>query len=838
MINDNDEVQWAYLLDPTFELVNTAGKPLTDGYIEVYIHGTRSKYYCASDFDGTLHPFKISLDSLGANIVLASPAHAYDVYVYNKFGNLVMSRYNVVPATGDGSVIRDVVTITSNDGTVDVTTSDQTNWDLSIQDTVDRIDEQDIVITELGTSIDAIVEDLSTKKDKQTAKTFTGSQTKTITNISQNANGVISVTYEDIDLPPEVPNVEITSEDNSVQITESTDAQTNTKTFDLSVNIDDPLEYGQFRATNVTGQAQLTKIRGNIDLSNYLIKLTKGNSYHFTIRGSYVANSAANTYNTISYIEYSSFTTIPVNVDNTITDSQFFEISYDVYNYSQNGNYNVSFAAISSGKVSELWVEVHNLNGVSVNGSGSGGSYTAGDGIDIASDTISVDAGKGLGFDADHKLEVKVGNGLTIDDDNNVITIDTEVGDVVATVEKLKQDLDTQLTVNFDMGNITHTYDFADSSVTTLSNGATMLCQAFTVPINHDIRIASATEDPTLLGIYAKQPYNTKIMLALYVYDFETGYTDYVADTGPVTVVAGRNEFPIVHINPNVTELKSSCVYYAALYLPSSHNNGLYLASCTSYTNASYINATPRFTVGVENIQYNNQEIDMTDATTGRLDYNDGQGNYYIGPWSDSYNERPNAPRFFMQLRNGEVDIPVVVDPFDNISSYTVNQVLMSNLFTDASDLGSGIYPVVFRDVTPNTTVEIDWWESFNGDSTESNKFGGMVYDSGFNTIVNATGTTTVTEMGSADGLYGHKYTPSSPIVLTANTTYRFAVLVGPSDSYNATGLQYSTPTTTCTLHLFQSGWSINEWATYKRLNNVQAIPLVLHDTDGNTWRI
>ena len=839
MINDNDEVQWAYLLDPTFELVNTAGKPLTDGYIEVYIHGTRSKYYCASDFDGTLHPFKIPLDSLGANIVLASPAHAYDVYVYNKFGSLVMSRYNVVPATGDGAVIKDVVTITSDDGTVDVTTSDQTNWDLSIKDTVDRIDEHDIVLTELATAIDAINTDLAGKKDKQTQKSFTGSQTKTITSITQNQQGVISVTYEDIDLPPEVPNVEITSEDNSIQVTETTDVQTNTKTFDLSVNVDDELEYGQFRATNVTGQAQLAKIKGNLDLANYQIKLKKGNSYHFTVRGNYVADSAVNTATTISYIEYSAFTTIPVNIDNTITDSQFFEISYDVYNYSHNSNYNVSFAAISSGKVSELWVEVHNLNGVSINGSGGGGTeYDAGDGIDITSDTISVDAGKGLGFDADGKLEVKVGDGLTIDDDNNVITIDTEVGDVVATVEKLKQDLDTQLTVNFDMGNITHTYDFADSSVTTLSNGATMLCQAFTVPINHDIRIASADKDPTLLGIYSKQAYNTKIMLALYVYDFETEYTDYVADTGPVTVVAGRNEFPIVHINPNVTELKSSCVYYAALYLPSSHNNGLYLASCPSYTNASYVNATPRFTVGVENIKYNNQEIDMTDATTGRLDYNDGQGNYYIGPWSDSYNERPNAPRFFMQLRNSEVNIPVVVDPFDNISSYTVNQVLMSNLFADASDLGTGIYPVVFRDVTPNTTVEIDWWESFNGDSTESNKFGGMVYDSGFNTIVNATGTTTVTEMGSADGLYGHKYTPSSPITLNANTTYRFAVLVGPSDSYNATGLQYSTPTTTCTLHLFQSGWSINDWASYKRLNNVQAIPLVLHDIDGNTWRI
>jgi len=100
MINDLDIVQWAYLLDPCFQLVNTAGKPLTEGYIEVYYHGTRTKYYCASDFDGTLHPFQIPLDSLGSNIVLASPDYAYDVYVYNKFGSLVMSRYNVTPGLG------------------------------------------------------------------------------------------------------------------------------------------------------------------------------------------------------------------------------------------------------------------------------------------------------------------------------------------------------------------------------------------------------------------------------------------------------------------------------------------------------------------------------------------------------------------------------------------------------------------------------------------------------------------------------------------------------------------------------------------------------------------
>lgn len=1013
------------LWDVTQQFNNKNGSILTSGKIYIYYKGRTALATTYHDEDGTVvNSNPVLLDNNGRATVFVNPIYSYTIVVCDYYGKELFSQD--ITLHDAISTAEDVVVI-GTDGSVLVDTTQLPNgvqYDLSVNtdiiatkqsvdDVKDDLDDLTVIVnnhtTQIGQlqdDVEAVENALANKKDKQTAKTFNGSATKTVKKITQDANGEMDVEFEDIDikgvqyttarfpfnsnkivkiaeiplyptfqyqgsgranlqllitdsygseaifslgiiqsgtsshmvqpkgvfkyihpgngrtsypikmmhvrpdnasapmtsatlylyaefdesysqqadwsfkavinegstsstskvenawtfrntviapqadfdqarswwyLAPSsmetIPNVEITSEDNSIQVTETTDVQTNTKTFDLSVNVDDALEYGQFRATNVTGQAQLTKIKGNLDLANYLIKLKKGNSYHFTVRGSYVADSAVNTATTISYIEYSAFTNINVNVDNTITEPQYFEISYDIYNYNQNSDYNVSFADILNGKVSELWVEVHNLNGVSVNG-GSGTSYTAGDAIDLTNDTISVKYGKGLTVNASNELEVKAGNGLTFDEDTLEIEINSEVTDVVQTVEKLKQDLDTQLTVNFDIGNITHTYDFADSSVTTLSNGATMLCQAFTVPINHDIRIASADEDPTLLGIYSKQAYNTKIMLALYVYDFDTGYTDYVADTGPVTVVAGRNEFPIVHINPNVTELKSSCVYYAALYLPSSHNNGLYLASCPSYTNASYINATPRFTVGVENIKYNNQEIDMTDATTGRLDYNDGQGNYYIGPWSDSYNERPNTPRFFMQLRNGEVNIPVVVDPFDNISSYTVNQVLMSNLFADASDLGTGVYPVVFRDVTPNTTVEIDWWESFNGDPTESNKFGGMVYDSGFNTIVNATDTTTVTEMGSADVLYGHKYTPSIPIILNANTTYRFVVLVGPSDSYVATGLQYSTPTTTCTLHLFQSGWSINEWASYKRLNNVQAIPLVLHDTDGNTWRI
>jgi hypothetical protein len=100
MVNEQQETAYGYLLDPCFQLVNTNGKPLTNGYIECYVHGSRIKYYCYSDFDGTKHPFQIPIDSLGTNIVLADVGVPLDVYVYNRFGNLEMSRYNVVAGSG------------------------------------------------------------------------------------------------------------------------------------------------------------------------------------------------------------------------------------------------------------------------------------------------------------------------------------------------------------------------------------------------------------------------------------------------------------------------------------------------------------------------------------------------------------------------------------------------------------------------------------------------------------------------------------------------------------------------------------------------------------------
>lgn len=262
MINSDEELALEYLLSPEFEMINSAGKPLTDGWIEVYIHGTRNKYYCYSDWNGTLHPFKIPLDSLGSNIVLADPNLAFDVYVYNKFGSLIMSRYNVK---------------------------------------------------------------------------------------CQGGGGTSTVEY-----------------------------------------LGDRLEYGQYTARDVTTVARLLRQKGNINTTqDGFLKLKEDMSYHITVRGTFVCDHLDNVATSLNYIEYSSFNPIKVNIDETVSGEQHFELSYDIFRLPNDMDYQVGFDA-SNGHISRLAVEVHSLSNLNTTLQG-GGLFEQGWGIIIDNNVISVD---------------------------------------------------------------------------------------------------------------------------------------------------------------------------------------------------------------------------------------------------------------------------------------------------------------------------------------------------------------------------------------------------------------------------------------------------------------
>ena len=107
-----------YLLSPEFQISVTSGKPNTGGWVETYLAGTRTKYFTSCDFSGTLNPFRVPLDSLGQALILAETGPLYDVFVYNRYGTLLFSRYNVAPQ--DGGAIS-TANITSSDGSITVT---------------------------------------------------------------------------------------------------------------------------------------------------------------------------------------------------------------------------------------------------------------------------------------------------------------------------------------------------------------------------------------------------------------------------------------------------------------------------------------------------------------------------------------------------------------------------------------------------------------------------------------------------------------------------------------------------------------------------------------------
>ena len=924
-------IQTLWSLDQQFQ--NKNGSILTHGKVYVYYQGRTALADTYADEDGiALNTNPIILDNNGRAPCFVSTMYAYTVVVCDPYGNELFS-YDIT--LHDVVDVAEKVLVLGTDGTVLVDTTTLPNgvqYDLSVN--TDIIATNDLVsgvssvlnskIDVVEGNVQAVSSALGNKKDKQATKSYNGSQTKTITNVSQDENGVITVTYNDIDLPPEVPNVEIVSPNDTISVSSSTDTSTNTKTFTIDVKNTDMQSFigysGKWHSDDRTEEGPLFcyvsewdeyQYNGDFLTNNWqatdgITMRLKPGLYlvHAVIR--YDAHNEMNPSNpnpTKSNEE--GYARIYTGTMNGFEDgSRYKDWSNE---YKMRGNsVTVSFIrkVVANQGTDDIgsnlldfgvdfplglnYVYLEQLQIVkldSVVGQGGGGSGTEYDFIrplelydtdkvrlNYNSNTFTVDSlgrldffpghalGKvdGLvsvlvnpasGIDiVDNALVVKVGEGLSIDPVSGVIAINNEVGDVVETVEKLKKDLDTQITTNFDMPNISQVYDFADPSVSTLANGACMLCQSFTIPINHEIRTVSEdANEPTLFGIYAQQGFEHKIMLALYEYTYakageEHGSSTYVGDTGPVDVLQGVNEYPLKNRNPSITELRSDKVYYATLYLPNAARvNGLMLAGCPNYGNQS-VPAEPRLSCAVENINWNNQELDMTDPTTTLNHYqtytldNVTYYNYYIGPWNSGYNERWTAPRFYMQIRNGEYNEPIIpTAPFvdlGNVLPTGADQVGNLPGFTASTSNSS------FRDVTPLTNVTITSFEWVDDMANVAGwAAGNCVYDSGFATNLSGNSNTTsdLGSVGTVDGhtMYAHRITFTTPISLTANTTYRFLCECFESSSSYIFG--WTTPTNV--VHTGNNGWYVDN-QNLTRYDNIIGKYNKLTDSNNNSYVI
>lgn len=291
------------------------------------------------------------------------------------------------------------------------------------------------------------------------------------------------------------------------------------------------------------------------------------------------------------------------------------------------------------------------------------GNYAAGNGITISNDTISTNLGNGLEFTEDHKITVKLGEGLKFD--NSQVSIDNTVSGAVESVQKLEEAISTKITTNYPPTMIT------DSNAPVMSgtqyspsNGGGLYGTLFNTPITHPIYL-----NKTLIGIYSYTS-NIKAILGVYEYqpDFDRGdgtkgKTVALCDTGIVTLEKGFNEFPVIHLNntnETTPELKTNCMYYSTIYLSYASTAGaneLQVAGARGYSPQF---GTIKPALSMANINNISANIENNDATyTEDLSFNDMGFNWQYEDYpgrttsaSSTYYEANDAPRMYMQIRN------------------------------------------------------------------------------------------------------------------------------------------------------------------------------------------
>lgn len=804
-------MELSYLLSPSFQASDINGKPLTGGYIEVYVHGTsHTKYITFSDFIGNRNPFRIPLNDKGMASVICDASGEYDVYCYKINGVQQWSRERVRCVSVQSIIYEgDKVTVSGVQGHTKVTASvvgDQTNYEVDLDDEfVNQVDDN-------TNDISDVISALENKKNKQQPYSVSGNATKTVKSVSQDANGNVSVEFQDIEFPQQVPNVEITSPNDTIDVQSSVDPQTNTKTFEIDVKqsgVPYAISRGSITFTPggyyTDGTVRLSDIKSSDIEYAY-------NKDGWVLKKDHVYVIA---YNIIATTQGPSNESIGGRIwlDGFIESDQVWKFVLDssyVHDESlvgtaivctnQDGevHLNMRFDDRNLSSIPLAYInkaEIADITSIVGQGGGSGTTYTEGDGISIDNNEISVHYGDGLEVDPQtNKLKVKIGNGLKFNEESLEVEIDSDVEDVVESVEKLTDDLDKKITTTYPFAQITSMGDFATYGV---ANTTRMIGQLFAVPIASEIR-----KDETVLCVNALQNFSGNVSFGIFEYDFEgnggTGSTYWVADTGTVSVRAGENEFPLKYVLNDAHELQSSKLYYAVIAIAANAPaSGLLLGASAAY--AQNVNANPKYTLIVSNMD------NYIDWSVGTLQ----------GAWFQGYNEEYDIPRIFMMLRNSEGSAPIpVTEPFTDIGAFTLqHQYRVSDVFSLTPDANGGVY----RKVIPAQDVDIvsfryvDYHGSVNTQSSSP-----VLLDDTYTplkAIGDGSWTLGDSDQTKIDGThFVHEFTFATPVHLTANTAYWFMVGGNLSDQASEWLITYQAPSVTNDLLLVKNMYNVNSW--------------------------
>ena len=186
-----------YLFDPNKQFQSRNGVNAVNGFLRVYLNGTDDRATTYRNFDGGLNEPDIVFDTDGRAVVIVDDTKIYRLEVYSPTGALQWTVENYKAHGGSGGGSGTPVSVEGTVGEIDVDENEVggvKHFVVGLAATIKN------AISSLTSAVNGLALSLGNKKERQTAKEFLGSTTKTIVGVSQNEDGEMSVSFGDIPL--------------------------------------------------------------------------------------------------------------------------------------------------------------------------------------------------------------------------------------------------------------------------------------------------------------------------------------------------------------------------------------------------------------------------------------------------------------------------------------------------------------------------------------------------------------------------------------------------------------------------------------------------------------
>lgn len=186
-----------YLFDPNKQFQDRNGVNAVNGFLRIYLNGTDDRATTYRNFDGGMNEPDIVLDTDGRAVVIVDDSKTYRIEVYNRLGGLMWTVSNYKAQGGSGGGSGTPVSVEGTVGEIDVDENEVggvKHFVVGLAATIKN------AISSLTSAVNGLALSLGNKKERQTAKEFLGSTTKTVVGVWQNEDGEMSVSFGDIPL--------------------------------------------------------------------------------------------------------------------------------------------------------------------------------------------------------------------------------------------------------------------------------------------------------------------------------------------------------------------------------------------------------------------------------------------------------------------------------------------------------------------------------------------------------------------------------------------------------------------------------------------------------------